>query len=278
MDQIDDSYRIGIRRSCSLMGLHRSAYYYKSTGRRDDTAIKLRMKEIVETRVRYGSPRVYTLLRREGYFVNHKRVERIYREQGYSLRNKRPKRRVSPEHRSPSTDCTKLDEAWAMDFVSDALFNGRRIRALTVVDIFSREALAIRVGMKLTGLDVIETLEEIGRQRGLPNRIKSDNGTEFTSLGYDKWPYEKGITTDYSRRGKPTDNGTIERFNGSLRDECLNVNWFLSLEDACEKIEEWRQDYNRFRPHSSLNDMTPADFAARHRGENSALLAGLVSG
>jgi putative transposase len=135
------------------------------------------MKEIVETRVRYGSPRVYTLLRREGYYVNHKRVERIYREQGYSLRNKRPRRRVSPEHRSPKGEGTRLNEVWAMDFVSDALFNGRRIRALTVVDTFSREALAINVGTKLTGLDVIDTLEEIAKERGLPERIKSDNGT-----------------------------------------------------------------------------------------------------
>ena len=233
------------------------------------------MKDIVETRVRYGSPRVYTLLRREGYFVNHKRVERIYREQGYSLRNKRPRRRVSPEHRSPQGDSTRLNEAWAMDFVSDSLYNGHRIRALTVVDTFSREALAIRVGFKLTGNDVIETLDEIAKERGLPERIKTDNGTEFTSLVYDKWAHEKGITTDYSRRGKPTDNGTIERFNGSLRDECLNVNWFLSLEDACEKIETWREDYNKFRPHSSLDDQTPYDFAATQRGEKIRLFAGL---
>ncbi len=272
MDDLVESYRVGVKRACPVVGLHRSAYYYKSTSKRDDTAIKIRMKEIVETRIRYGSPRVYTLLRREGFYVNHKRVERIYREQGYSLRNKRPKRRVSPEHRSPSNECSRLNEVWAMDFVSDALFNGRRIRALTVVDIFSREALAIRVGIKLTGADVIETLDDIAKERRLPERIKTDNGTEFTSLVYDKWAYDKGITTDYSRRGKPTDNGTIERFNGSLRDECLNVNWFLSLDDAYEKIESWRRDYNHFRPHSSLDDMTPADFAARLGSDNSALL------
>jgi putative transposase len=178
------------------------------------------------------------------------------------------------QHRSPKGEGTRLNEVWAMDFVSDALFNGRRIRALTVVDTFSREALAINVGTKLTGLDVIDTLEEIAKERGLPERIKSDNGTEFTSLVYDKWAYEKGITTDYSRRGKPTDNGTIERFNGSLRDECLNVNWFLSTEDACEKIEEWRQDYNFYRPHSSLNNQTPYDFAATQRSEKILLFAG----
>lgn len=274
MDHLRQAYQVSVRRACPLIGMNRSTYCYKSRGKRDDQALILRMEEIVKTRIRYGSPRVYTLLRREGYYVNHKRVERIYREQGYSLRNKRPKRRVSPEHRSPEGESTKLNQVWAMDFVSDSLFNGRRIRALTVVDTFSREALAIKVGFKLTSIDVIQVLNDIIKERGRPERIKTDNGSEFTSLVYDKWAYERGITTEYSRRGKPTDNGIIERFNGSLRDECLNVNWFLSLEDACEKIELWRCDYNRFRPHSSLNDQTPYDFAAVQKGEKILLFTG----
>ena len=148
-----------------------------------------------------------------------------------------------------------------MDFVSDALFDGRRFRCLTIVDNCSRECLAIVVGQSLRGIDVVEALEAIRKERGLlPQRIQTDNGSEFVSKEVDRWAYEQQVTIDYSRPGKPTDNPFVESFNGSLRDECLNAHWFLSLEDAAEKIEAWRQDYNHYRPHSSLNDMTPAEF------------------
>jgi putative transposase len=148
-----------------------------------------------------------------------------------------------------------------MDFVSDALFDGSRFRALTIVDNCSRECLAIMVGKSLRGSDVVEALEALRCTRGLtPMRIQTDNGSEFISKEMDRWAYENKVIMDYSRPGKPTDNPFVESFNGSFRDECLNAHWFLSLEDAVEKIEAWRQEYNHFRPHRSLNDLTPAEY------------------
>lgn len=151
-----------------------------------------------------------------------------------------------------------------MDFVADSLFNGRRIRALTVVDNFSRECLAITVDQMLRGDDVVATMEHIKAMRGKPKRVQVDNGSEFISKALDLWAYENDVVLDFSRPGKPTDNAHIESFNGSLRDECLNLNWFLSVEDAQEKIEAWRVDYNEFRPHQSLGDRTPTEFVVEH--------------
>jgi putative transposase len=157
---------------------------------------------------------------------------------------------------------TGTNQSWSMDFVSDALFDGRKFRALTVVDNHTRECLAIEVAQSLTGDDVVRVLTNIAKERHqYPLRTQADNGPEFVSLTLDKWAYENGVTLDFSRPGKPTDNPFIESFNGSLRDECLNTNWFMSLQDAQEKIETWRQDYNHFRPHSSLDDVPPALFA-----------------
>lgn len=157
-----------------------------------------------------------------------------------------------------------INEVWSMDFVADELFNGRRIRALTVVDNFSREALAIPVGQRLTGLDVVETVDRLAERRGPPSRIQVDNGSEFISKALDKWAYENKVELDFSRPGKPTDNPFIESFNGSFRDECLNVNWFLSLDDARQKIEDWRCEYNADRPHQSLGGMTPNEYREQH--------------
>jgi len=151
-----------------------------------------------------------------------------------------------------------------MDFVADQLFNGQRIRALTVVDNFSRESLGITVDYALKAADVVATMQHLQALRGTPKRIRVDNGSEFISLALDRWAYENGVTLDFSRPGKPTDNAFIESFNGSLRDECLNVHWFLSLSDAREKIERWRLDYNEFRPHSSLGNLTPSEFRLAH--------------
>jgi putative transposase len=152
-----------------------------------------------------------------------------------------------------------------MDFVADSLFDGRRFRALTIVDNFSRECLAIEAGQSITGKEVSAVVERLVMERGVPDRIQCDNGSEFISRVLDKWAYDHGVTMDFSRPGKPMDNAMIESFNGSFRDECLNVNWFLSMEDAREKIEKWREDYNEFRPHSSLGDLTPRQFVDKYQ-------------
>jgi len=148
-----------------------------------------------------------------------------------------------------------------MDFMSDELFDGRRIRLLTLVDNFTRESLAIEVNDRIGGHKVVEVLMQIGKERKLPSTIRVDNGPEFISKALDQWAYLNGVKLDFSRPGKPTDNGLIEAFNGRLRQECLNESWFLSLEDAREKVESWRQQYNKERPHRALGNLTPLEYA-----------------
>jgi putative transposase len=222
------------------------------------------MREITNTRVRFGFWRLYVLIRREGWIVNHKRIYRLYKAEGLNLRTKRPRRRKAAANRMDRIELSAPNQSWSMDFVSDALFDGKNFRALTVVDNFTRECLAIEVAPSLTGEDVVRVLTRIGQDPGeYPTRTQADNGPEFVSLILDKWAYESGVTLDFSRPGKPTDNPFVESFNGSFRDKCLNTNWFMSLDDARKKIESWRQDYNHFRPHSSLDDTTPALFASK---------------
>lgn len=258
-----DTYRVSARRATALMAMSRTSYYYRPHPR-DDQAERARIREIAQTRVRYGLWRIHTLLRREGWLINHKKTHRIYCEEGLNLRAKRPRRRVAAAHREARPAVSSRNEAWSMDFVADELFNGRRIRALTVVDNFSREALAISVAQSLRGDDVVATMEWLRLHRATPKRIQVDNGSEFISRVLDKWAYDHGVELDFSRPGKPTDNPFIESFNGSFRDECLNVHWFLSLEDARQKIEAWRCEYNDERPHSSLGDCTPREYEQRH--------------
>lgn len=237
--------------------LSRSTWSYKAHSR-DDSVLRKRIREIAETRVRYGSQRIFTLLRREGWRDNHKRVYRLYRLEGLNLRSKRPRRKRAAAHRLDRPVLSSIHQCWSMDFVADQLFDGRKIRALTIVDNFSRQCVEIFVGQSLKGEDVVGVMERLRVHYGTaPKRIQVDNGSEFISKIVDLWAYDNGVTLDFSRLGKPTDNAFIESFNGSFRDECLNAHWFLSLEDAREKIEYWRQEYNSFRPHSSLGGLTP---------------------
>lgn len=186
------------------------------------------------------------------------------------MRSKRPRRNKAAAHRMERPENNALHQCWSMDFVQDQLFDGRRFRCLTVVDNFSRYCHAIRVGKSIKGIDVVEVMEALKKQNGLvPERIQVDNGSEFISKEFDKWAYKNKVILDYSRPGKPTDNPFIESFNGSFRDECLNTHWFLSLEDAYEKISEWIGDYNHFRPHSSLNQMTPVEFIRSNEDKRS---------
>ena len=252
-----------MRKACAVIKLSRVVYLYQSTAP-DDTALVMRMKEITQTRVHYGYRRVHVMLKREGFKDNHKRVYRLYREQGWSLRQKRPKRNKAAQLRQPKTLAQRINQIWSMDFVADNLFDGRKLRMLTVVDCFSRESLDIHVAQNLKGEDVVRVLNAIVRERGRPQTIKTDNGSEFISKAMDKWAYERGVELDFSRPGKPTDNAMVESFNGRLRQECLNEHWFMSLQDAQDKIGAWRRLYNEARPHSALDWMTPSEFACQH--------------
>lgn len=249
---------MSIRRACSVLRAERSSYHYKAR-RRSQAALSNRIKEIAETRVRYGYRRIHVLLRREGWQVNAKRVCRLYREMGLQLRNKSPKRRVKAKLREGRTGASAPNDVWAMDFVHDQLFNGRKIRALTVVDTLTRVSPVVEMRYAWRGADVVSTLEEAIKEFGTPNTIRLDNGPEFISKELDLWAYMRGVTLDFSRPGKPTDNSFIESFNGKFRAECLNTNWFMSLDEAREKCEAWRRDYNDVRPHSSIGNKTPSE-------------------
>lgn len=250
------------RNALRLVKMSASTYLYQPV-KKDESALKMRIQEITDTRVHYGYRRVHVMLRREGHMDNVKRVYRLYREEGLSLRLKRPRRNKAAKLRQPKQLAQAVNEIWSMDFVADALFDGHKLRMLTVVDLFTRECLAIDVGQSLKGEDVARVLTAITEIRGLPRTIKSDNGSEFISKVMDKWAYERGVELDFSRPGKPTDNANVESFNGRLRQECLNAAWFMSLSDAKGKIEAWRTYYNESRPHSALDWETPAEFARR---------------
>jgi len=256
VDDLRAVWDVSIRRACAVLGTERSTYHYKS--RRDDQAeLKQRIREIAETRVRYGYRRIHVLLRREGWPVNAKRVYRLYHEMGLQLRNKTPKRRVKAKLRDDRKDATTVNETWAMDFVHDQLATGRRLRVLTIVDTYSRFSPAVDPRFSYRGEDVVQTLERVCRQVGYPKAIRVDQGSEFISRDLDLWAYQKDVTLDFSRPGKPTDNAFIESFNGKFRAECLNAHWFMSLDDARNKMEEWRRDYNEVRPHSAIGNKVP---------------------
>jgi putative transposase len=258
--QLQVRYVVSERRACRALGFPRASHRYQSV--RDERAeLRVRLRDLAASRVRYGYRRLHILLRRERWQVNHKLVYRLYLEEGLQVRTKTPKRRKSCQVRRARPQATQTNESWSMDFMADQLFDGRRFRLLTIVDNFSRESLAIRIGQRLTGDDVVKALEEIAKQRGVPKSIRVDNGPEFVSKSLDWWAYFNGVKLDFSRPGKPTANAFIESFNGKFRQECLNQHWFLSLEDAQDQIDTWREDYNRLRPHSSLGDRTPIEFA-----------------
>ncbi len=258
-------YRVSERRACQVLRIPRSSQRYQSV--RDERAeLRIRLRDLARTRVRYGYRRLTVLLRREGWQVNHKLVYRLYVEEGLLVRRKNPKRRKSCAVRVERPTAQAANECWSMDFMSDQLFQGQRFRILTLVDNFSRESLALQTAQRFRGDDVVRALETITAARGLPKTIRVDNGPEFISKSLDWWAYFNGVQLDFSRPGKPTDNAFIESFNGKFRQECLNQHWFLSLADAQEMISSWRDDYNRHRPHSALGDRSPIEFANFSRG------------
>ena len=252
-------HSIGVRRACGLLRLNRASWYYRHH-RREDTALRRRLRELAQARPRFGYLRLHVLLRREGWRVNKKRVHRLYREEGLAVRLTRRRKRASHLRVMPPSP-SQMNERWSMDFVADTFLDGRRFRALTVVDNWSRHSPLIEADITLTGTKVVAALERVAKRSGYPRMITVDNGSEFASKALDAWAYAHGVKLDFIRPGKPVENAVIESFNGRFRDECLNANVFVSLHDARQKIEAWRIDYNEHRPHSSLGDLTPQEFA-----------------
>jgi putative transposase len=219
--------------------------------------LEARIKEICQTRVRYGYRRIHVMLQRDGWKVNQKKVRRIYNELGLQLRNKTPKRRVKAKLRDDRQESVQPNETWAMDFVHDQLATGKKIRVLTVVDTFSRFSPILDPRFSYRGEDVVQSLEKTCAKLGYPKAIRVDQGSEFISRDLDLWAYANNVILDFSRPGKPTDNAYIEAFNGRFRAECLNAHWFLTLDDARQKIEDWRNYYNEVRPHGSIGHKAP---------------------
>jgi putative transposase len=205
------------------------------------------------------------MLKREGLVINHKRTERIYGEEGLSLRRKR-RRKGAAGLRVTMPSPERPNQRWSMDFVTDSIVTGRRFRALAIVDDYSRECPAIEVDTSLGGARVVSVLERLSQTRGLPEVITTDNGPEFAGKALDEWAYRRGVRLNFIRPGKPIENAYAESFNGRFRDECLNTNWFMNLKHARDVIEDWRRDYNEVRPHSSLKDRTPKEYAEAATG------------
>ena len=260
VEYLHETYRVSERRACHVARIPVSTFRYESM-QEPRTALRLRIREIAQTRVRYGYRKIRVLLNREGWEVGKKLVYRLYREEGLTLRHTPRKRHRAVQHRRERLRPTEPNQAWSLDFVADQLADGRRFRALTILDVFTRESLAIEVGQRLKGEDVVGTLNQIRTKRGVPKVLFCDNGSEFTSQIMDLWAYHNHVKIDFSRPGKPTDNAFVESFNGTFRCECLDVHWFQTLTEAKQLIECWRREYNESRPHRSLGERTPYEFA-----------------
>jgi putative transposase len=256
-----ESAAVAERQACRYLGVHRSLCRYRA--RRPLAAeqeLRTRLRELADQHPRWGCPRLYWLLRREGRGDNYKRVERLYALEGLAVRRRSRKRPAVA--RVPLLAPSGRNERWSMDFVRDTLRDGRVFRAFTLVDDFTREAPVIEVDLSLSGERIVRVLEQLVTVRGTPKAIVCDNGPEFQGRALNAWAYQRGVALQFIRPGKPVENAYIESFNGRFRDECLNQHLFLTLADARAQIEAWRIFYHRDRPHSGLAGRTPDEFTA----------------
>lgn len=252
-------YPVSLRRACGLVKMSTSSFYYRAKPREDDQ-LRSALKESAMRRKRWGYRMLTEVLRRQGYTDNHKRIYRVYREEGLQVAVRRKRKTARWRGEKPAASLARNDR-WSMDFVSDQLADGRKIRTLNIVDDHTRECLAIEVDTSLSGFRVCRVLDRLVADRGHPARIITDNGPEFTSKVLDRWAYEHCVELQFIQPGKPVQNAFVESFNGTFRNECLNEHWFISLQEAKDLIEAWRVDYNTERPHSSLGGKTPGEFA-----------------
>ena len=257
--RVMERHGLSQRHACRLVGLDRSTLRYQCK-RPDDATVRQRLRELAAERRRFGYRRLGWMLAREGHALNHKKLYRLYHEERLMVRRRRGRKRALGT-RAPMTLPNAINQRWSLDFVSDALSDGRRFRILCIVDDFSRECLATVVDTSLGGVRVVRELETLGFERSTPRVIVSDNGTELTSCAVLRWATGR-LDWHYIEPGKPVQNAFIESFNSKLRDECLNEHVFLTLAEARETIEAWRHDYNHLRPHGSLGALTPTEFAA----------------
>lgn len=263
MDYLCENYPVSGARACGLLHLAVSSYYYQSHGRRDEAPVRSALRRHAAVRRRWGYRRLLVLLRREGIGDNHKRVYRLYRAEGLQVRQRRRRKQQLVRGSEPAGAPQRANERWSLDFVHDRLASGRSLRLLTVHDDYTRECLWIEVDTSLSGPRVARVLDYLSDLRGRPASVLTDNGPEFAGLALERWAHDRQVNHRFITPGKPSQNGFIESFNGKLRDECLNETEFINLTHAREIIEAFREDYNDHRPHSSLADLTPSEFAAK---------------
>ena len=262
-----EQHRLSERRACRLVGLSRDSYRHPPTVDEATQQLSAKIVEIAHVRRRFGYRRIHDLLRVEFPAVNHKRVYRLYRQAQLAVRKRKKQRRVASE-RVPLKAATRVNEVWSMDFVSDSLANGRRLKCLTVADDFTHECVDIAVDYGISGQYVTRLLDQAAMFRGYPAAVRTDNGPEFTCRAFIAWAQAHGVQHILIQPGRPMQNGYIESFNGKFRDECLNEHWFQTLQQARSEIAIWRKDHNETPPHSSLGRIPPAEFAERQRSKN----------
>lgn len=261
MEAIQAKYHVSERRACRLISLPRSTHRYTRVQTSDDEAIKEQMQILAARWKRFGYRRINTMLAREGTVINHKRAYRLYKEAGLTLKRK-AKRRTYEKRGMPDREhLLAPNDRWSMDFVSDTTCTGKRFRVFTLIDEVTRKCLALEVDTSISGQQVTRYLNKAILFYGRPKEILSDNGPEFTSNAMNEWSYNRSIDHVFVDPGKPMQNGYIESFNGKLRDECLNQNWFQNISHAREIITRWREEYNYDRPHSALGNQTPQEYA-----------------
>lgn len=263
MDYLRQSYPVSGARACGLLHLAVSSYHYQSHSQRDEQPVRLALRRHAAVRRRWGYRRLLVLLRREGVTDNHKRIYRLYRAEGLQVRQRRRRKQKLVRGTGRPVAPQRANERWSLDFVHDRLANGRSLRLLTVHDDYTRECLWIEADTSLSGPRVTRVLDCVTELRGRPASLITDNGPEFAGLALERWAHDRQVQHRFITPGKPSQNGYIESFNGKLRDECLNEHEFINLQHARDLIERFREDYNQLRPHSSLGDLTPAEFAAK---------------
>jgi putative transposase len=257
-----ETFSVSQRRACTVLEADRSSMRYRHR-RPDDAVLRARLRDLAAVRRRFGYRRLHVLLKREGRLVNHKKLRRLYSEERLQVRRRGGRKRALGT-RSPMTIPQGPNQRWSLDFLSDTLTDGRRIRILAVVDDFTRECLILIADSSLSGLRVARELETVIALRGRPSLCVSDNGTELTSMAILRWSQERCIEWHYIAPGKPQQNAFIESFNGRLRDELLNETLFTTLPQARVMLAQWKHDYNTQRPHSGLGWLTPSEFANRN--------------
>ncbi|NIQ06519.1 MAG: IS3 family transposase [Candidatus Korarchaeota archaeon] len=276
---VQQKLAVSERRACRVLGQARSVQRRKPNKSQSERVLREDIIRLASKYGRYGYRRITALLRAEGWVVNHKRVERIWREEGLKVPKKQPKKgRLYLNDGS----CIRLrplykNHVWSYDFIHDRLHSGKKIRMLTVIDEYTRKCLAIRVGFSLKSEDVLDVLSTLFITEGVPNYIRSDNGSEFTAKATREWIGSLGVKTAYIEPGSPWENGYNESFNGKLRDELLNTEIFYTLKEAQVLIEQWRRHYNEVRPHSSLGYRPPAPKAVILGDNNKEYLANFVT-